>query len=183
MARHPLPLHRLVVRVHRRNARIPHEPPIVRFLVRIPDGVRKRLDDWRFWVIIYGVALGALVVGMYFINTRTSKTLANQAAAAAQVAAEKQATVLTDYRACVASIPQLTHVNEFVHGVQDLHETLLENSLANHVATPPGTAVYRQQIKNIAKLRLNVEAVSGVEFPVPTVKQCRAQRDAAGGRK
>ncbi len=171
-----IPVHGVVVRVRVRAGGFLHRASPVSLLSRVPDRLRDWLDDWRVWVAVAYFGLAALVVSLYFVNSRTSRTLAIQAATAAQVRVEKTAQVNADYRACIVSIPQLKRVNQFVHGVQELHLTLLENSVANHKATPPGSALYRQQVVNIARLRRTVHSVSGVSFPVPTLKDCETQR-------
>ncbi len=171
-----IPVHGVVVRVRGRVDGVLDRASPVSLLSRVPDRVRDWLDDWKVWVSVSYIGLAALVVGLYFVNSRTSETLAKQAAAAAGVAAEKQAGIQADYRACLVSIPQLTQVNRFVRGVQDLHVALLQNATASHRATPPGSALYRQQIVNIARLRRNVTAVLGVSFPVPTRASCEKRR-------
>jgi hypothetical protein len=154
---------------------------MTRTLSLVPDRVREMLDNDRMWRTVFAVAIVSMIVAMYFVNGRTSETLANQAATAAASTAERQAGIQADYRACLVSIPQLTEVNRFVHGVQDLHRTLLKNSIANHAATPPGSVLYRQQIVNIKRLRKTVVAVSGVAFPVPTRASCEKRRRQATG--
>ncbi len=149
-------------------------------LSRVPAPIRRFLDHDTTWRFVFGFAIIATVVGLYFVNGRTSRTLAAQAATAAAAKAERKAGIQADYRACIVSIPQLTKVNGFVHGVQVLHRTLLENAVANHAATPPGSALYRQQVINIARLRKTVTAVSGVAFPVPTRRSCEKRRKQDG---
>ncbi len=174
-----IPVHGVVVRVRVRARGVLGRASPVSLLSRVPDRVRDWLDDWKVWVAVAYFALAAMVVALYFINARTTRTLSNQAAAAAQVAAEKQAVTQSDYRACIASIPQLAQVNQFVHGVQLLHRSLLANSKATHAVTEPGTPLYRQQIVNIARLRVSVAAVNGILFPAPTAAECRTVRDKA----
>ncbi len=181
MDRRPLPMHDLVVRVRRRDGRVLLLAPVMTLLSRVPAPVRRFLDHDTTWRVVFATAIIATVGGLYFVNGRTSRTLASQAAVAAAATAERQAGIQADYRACLVSIPQLTKVNRFVHGVQALHLTLLTNALATHAATAPGSALYRQQIVNIARLRRTVTAVSGVAFPVPTKASCEKRRRQATG--
>lgn len=141
-------------------------------LALVPPRVRRFVDNFWFWVGFFNVAIAALVVGLYFVNARTSRTLARQAAEASRLASEKQASADASYKVCIASIPQIARINVFLDGVQDLGTTLRDNSIASHAATPASTDLYRQQVKNIRKLRRAVRAVSGVKFPAPTPQIC-----------
>ncbi len=141
------------------------------------DSVRDHLDDWKFWM---GVAYFGLVCVTVALWVGYGRLAADQIRTA-NVVAERHADIIANadaqYQQCVQSIPTLTRVNTFVRGVQDLHKILLENSIASHAATPPGSALYAQQIINIKRLERTVREVQKVGFPVPTHAQCGALRD------
>lgn len=133
---------------------------------------RAFLSSLTFWVTCAYFLLLWLTVGLYVVNGKTSKAIAKQEAATASAIVRQQSAADAAYKACLVSIPALNRVNRFVDGVKDLHVALLENAVANHKATPPGTDVYRQQVVNIARLARTVDAVNGVRFPVPTKAEC-----------
>jgi hypothetical protein len=149
---------------------------VTRILSYVPTDVRRFLDNWKLWVGVAYFGLVAMIVSLYFVNARTTRAVALQAAAAARTNTEHRLNAQSDYHACVVSIPALRKINRFVNGVQVLHQALLLNAVKAHEATPPGSALYRQQVANIARLSRSVDAVSGVAFPGPTVAECRARR-------
>lgn len=124
-----------------------------------------------------------LGVGLYY-NARQAADARADAAIAVSTAraekearlAEKRAGIEATFQACKRSIPTFHQVNRFVHGAQGGFEDLLRNALQNHAATPPSNPQYQAQIRNIARLRSRVAALSGIHFQAPTMKKCRDRR-------
>lgn len=136
--------------------------------------VKGLLDSWQFWVGVAYIGLACVVVALWVNYSRVS----NEQVQTERVAAARHADIIANaeaqYQQCVKSIPALTRINRFLHGVQDEHQTLLLNSLASHAATPKDTAIWHAQLANIRRLRRASREVQGVKFPIPTTKSCVA---------
>lgn len=143
--------------------------------------VRRFLDSPWLWRGVAWIGLVLVVVALFYVNQRTSRALARTEAAAHAQQLRIQASADATYAACVRSMPLLRKTNRFIRGVQREHRTLLLNALAAHRVEPEGTRLYRQQVRNIVRLRAAVTDVTGVTFHVPTVAECRAHRAAELG--
>jgi hypothetical protein len=123
------------------------------------------LTSWRFWVTLWGFALvGVIVFSLVVYQRESSDRAAHRAAVQAQ------------YQQCLAGIPFTMKLNRYIGGVRAVGAVLLLNSEQMHEITPPGTAVYRQQEKNIRRLRKALNDQRAViSFPISTAAECRAQ--------
>ena len=135
----------------------------------------RKLDNWRFWVGIAYFGLAVVVVWLFFLNQSTSKTQARQARDEAVRVAEIDSAQTAQRQQCLASIPTLRRINGFVAGVSDLHMALEENAKAVLDATPKTDRQHRVRLDNWLRIKRTVNEVSGVHFPVPTLKQCHAR--------
>jgi hypothetical protein len=132
----------------------------------------RKADNWKFWVGIAYFGLVVTVVWLFFLNQKQSHVSAKQARDEAVRIAESDAAAKSQRAQCVASIPTLTKINSFVHGVQTLHSVLAQNSKAVLDATPKDDPDYRVRKANWLRVKGTLTAVSGIHFPVPTKKQC-----------
>lgn len=146
--------------------------------VKPEKATRAVLDSWQFWMGVAYFGLVLVVVALYFQNGRIDNAQRRADRAETLHLASVTAEASSAYTQCVLSIPTLQKVDTFVRGVQELHQTLLTNARLAHQATPPGTAAYRVQASNLIRLRHSADAVKGLTFHVPTVKECRHRRDA-----
>jgi hypothetical protein len=97
------------------------DPAVVTTTDRSPSvltKVRDRIDNWRFWITAYGVALGLMMVGLYALNNRqvheqSIRTASMRAASVSQVAS------------CFTDVKNTPITKGFI----DSHESLIENSL------------------------------------------------------
>lgn len=127
------------------------------------------LDNWKTWVLIAYLGLASFGIWLYQTRSATSDVIA-------QRKADARANALTQYTSCLRSIPILRESQRFVRGVQEVHNVLVENAVATHRATPPGTAVYRAQVRNLRRLRIAALDVQGLSFHPPTIAKCKALR-------
>lgn len=144
------------------------------------DQFRNRLDNWRFWVGVAYFGIVCTVVGLYFVNQRTSRTLAEQAAAATQRSIETRSEAEAAFKACVGSIPLLENFRRHVLGVNDGFATLVTNSRQGLLASDPADPLYPVRVRNLIRLEKAAKDVAAVKtFPVPTQASCAARRNAA----
>jgi hypothetical protein len=136
----------------------------------------RRLDNWRFWMLIAYIGLCGFGLALWHDNQKTNATAQKNNLLLSERRADITANAESQYQQCVKSIPTLVRVNRFLHAVEDVHLTLLQNSRRTHAVTPPGSPIYKAQIKNIQKLKQDTEAVRHVRFPVPTMAKCKALR-------
>lgn len=141
------------------------------------EGIRRILDTWQFWIGVAYFGLVCVVVALWIgfsrVSTDQARTERIQAARHADIVANADA----QYQQCVKSIPTLRRVDGFLEGVREVHHILLVNSEASHQATPPGSALYQTQKRNIERLRDAFKKVNGVKFPIPTHSSCVALRN------
>ncbi len=140
--------------------------------------IRASLDSWPFWVGIAYFGLAAVTVALWVNYTRVSTDQRHTAI----VVAERGADIQAQYQVCLKSVPVIGKFDRFVHGVQTVNETLLRNSIASHTATPRGTALYRAQVRNIARLRGALRETSGLSIPIATKKECLRARNGRRAR-
>lgn len=141
---------------------------------------RNRLDSWQWWIGAAFFGLTCVVVALFFINQRVSRTLADQAQATAIRVAQTSTTAQTEYKRCVASIPLLANFARHVEGVNDGFQALVTNSRQGILATDPADPLYQTRVRNLIRLENAVKKVAAVKtFPVPTRASCAARRDAA----
>jgi hypothetical protein len=137
---------------------------------------REILSAWQFWSGVAYFCIMLVVVALYYQNGRVISALRNSSRAETLRVAAIQADAASSYRQCVASIPTLREANRFIHGVQELHAVLVENTEAAHQLTPPGSPLYEAQKKSIARLRASQRLVDGLRFPVSTRSSCVVER-------
>lgn len=134
----------------------------------------RKLDNWKVWVGVAYFGLALTVVWLFFLNQSQSRVQAHQARDEAVRTAEADSAAVAQRTQCLASIPSLGRINRFVAGVKDLHSVLERNSHAVFLATPKDDPAYAVRKANWLRVKSTVSKVSGVHFPVPTVKQCKA---------
>lgn len=125
------------------------------------------LDSWHFWITLAFLILGGIAIA----------TVLNRSSIGAEHNAREQAgisRVQTCLRARVALYPRL---NGYFDGVAVMAHTLVENSEAMHEITPRGSAVYHAQERNLRRLRDAIKRVVRFRLPVPTIRQCEAERN------
>ncbi len=141
-------------------------------------GARRLLDSWQFWMGIAYIGLVCVVVALWINFGRVSVDQRRTAI----VVAERGADIQAQYQVCLKSVPVIVKFDRFVHGVQTVNSALLHNSIATHEATPAGTAVYRAQVRNIARLREALRDTSGLSIPLTSKKECLTARDGRHAR-
>lgn len=132
------------------------------------------MDDWKFWMGLAYFGLALVVIALWINYDRVSADQARTTRIVAARHADVIANADAQYQQCVKSIPTLTHVNHFLRGVQEVERVLIINSHANHMATPPGSDLYRTQAKNLLRLEDAIRSTHGVDFTVPTKPKCLA---------
>lgn len=146
------------------------------------NDVSHKLDNWRFWMGVAYFGLVLVIVALWVDWARTNADVARTSRVVAERHADIVANADAQYQQCLSSIPTFRHVNRFVSGVELVEQALLTNAKAAHVATPPGSALYVAQAKNIVRLREAIEAARQVAFHVPVAGECRALRDRLENR-
>jgi hypothetical protein len=141
------------------------------------EGTRRLLDNWQFWVGIAYIGLACIIVALWVNYSRVSRDQTHTAEVVAARHADIVASAEAQYAQCVKSIPTLTNINHFIHGVEEVHRILLVNSIAAHRATPPGSPLYRQQILNIRRLHDAFKSAKKVQFAVATQAKCLAIKE------
>lgn len=139
--------------------------------------LRPTLDTFNFWIGVAYFGLVAVVVALYFINNTTSRYIARTAADEAKHAAEISSNAQNRYQECLGSIPELTKINRFVGGVQELHVAQEHAALNLLKITPKGGPMYRVRYENYLRFKSAADKVKGVQFHVPTVHDCDDLRD------
>ncbi len=148
---------------------------MTRILDRVPDGVRNRLDSWEWWVGVAYFALAGVIVALFFLNARTTRSVAHTA----KLEAIREAETQTTYQTCLASIPEFHRLSRHVAGVNHLAETLVKNSEAAIRAAPPGDPLMASRKANLKRLKTATAEIAAVTaFPAQTVAECAARRDA-----
>lgn len=152
----------------------------MRLLARVPERWRDILDSWQFWIGVAFFVLALVVVWLFVLNQRTTRTEAAAAAERAVLAERQRAAANSNYAACIVSIPQLTRISRHLGGVNDLADVLLTNSREIARATPKNEPAYRTRIANLARLETAAAKIAAIKaLPVPTVKQCKERRRMA----
>jgi hypothetical protein len=141
------------------------------------EGARRLLDSWQFWVGIAYFGLACVVVALWVNYNRVSRDQVRTAEVVAARHADLVASAEAQYTQCVKSIPTLRNINAFINGVEEVHQILLVNSIAAHKATPPGSALYQQQIMNIARLRDAFATAKNVHFTIASKAKCLATKE------
>ena len=135
---------------------------MTRLLDKVPDGVRERVDTFRFFAIVYGVAIGLLAIGGWVLNARTNEQAARNTAA-------REAALV----ACIRSIPVTSRISLHVSGVNDLAQILVQNSKDAIAASAPGDPLAHVRVANLRRLQVAAAKIGAVTaFPVPTVAEC-----------
>jgi hypothetical protein len=124
------------------------------------------LDSWQFWItvaffIIAGLAIAAVV---------------NRSSIGSEHAARQQAGIARVEQCLRARRVLYPKLNRYFAGTAVVAHTLVENSVAAHRATPPGTKIYRTQVHNLARLRRAVHNVEAFRLPIPTAASCEKLR-------
>jgi hypothetical protein len=124
------------------------------------------LDSWQFWITVAFFIIGGLAIA----------SIANRSSISSEHAARKQAGIARVEQCLRARKVLYPKLNRYFAGTAVVAHTLVENSVAAHQATPPGTAIYRTQAHNLARLRRAVRNVEAFRLPVPTVASCEKLR-------
>lgn len=136
---------------------------------RLPDGVRRNMDNVWLWIVVAYIALAAVTIWLAVVNSNTAKTAAQNA----QVIATQQAAAQASYNDCVRSIPYLRRISRHVAGVNELAALLVQNSQATIAATPPDDPLAQVRRRNLRRLaRAQAKVASAKRVLVPTVAQC-----------
>lgn len=130
------------------------------------------LSSWRVWNGIAYFMLVAVVVLSLIGYERSQKALHKANSLATQHEVETAAARRARVETCIASIPTLNRVNNFVSGVRVVVLVLIANSQEVLAATPKSDPTYDARTKGLERL-LNVIPQTGIRFPVPTKASCK----------
>lgn len=142
--------------------------------------VRRRLDKPDVWTVIAYFGLAAVVVGLFFVNQQTQKTVSHQARDEAIRVAQIKGSAAANYTACIKSIPELRKISTHLAGVNQLADVLVTNGEAVLEATPRSDPQYPIRHANLVRLLRSREKIGAVRaLPVPTRTDCLLRRSAA----
>lgn len=149
------------------------------FLERVPIRWRERLDDWRVWMAIAYFGLVFVIVALYVLNAKAAHVEAKAAAEQAAITLRQRTEAETTYRACVASITELSRISQHLGGVNDLAAAVLENTGRALNATPRTDPLYPVRAGNFERLENAVADIAAIDrLHVPTIRECAGRRAA-----
>ena len=140
----------------------------------IENGLRVRLDDWRFWMGIAYFGLALTLVAIVLIVVRNEHTAAAVAAQAAVHQSEIQSNAISQYQQCLHSIPLTKKINLFAESVLVVQSTILSSSEAILKNTPKSSKLYKVRLHNVEQLQLATTLPEEIHFNVPTLKSCQS---------
>lgn len=136
---------------------------------QVEKGVRRHMDNWRPWVVI-------LAVGLIAVNVWTLTIYRTQASEEAARTAQIVSNAEGQERSCIASIPILTKINQFIVGDRIIRDALIANAKASVRSTPRSSPQRATRVANLHRLEQAREKAYEVRFPVPTKRECVALR-------
>lgn len=151
----------------------PHQPPgFVKRFWRSDFGRKtiRVLEPSKWWTIAFSIAVIAVIVWTLTIYRQQAR---DEAAHAAEIVANADG----QYTACLVAIPIAERINAFIAGEKIIRNTLVRNSLANHLADPTNPV----KLANYQRLRRARAEAYQVRFPVATPAVCLARRTKVFG--
>ena len=140
--------------------------------------VRRRLDNWRLWVV---VAYLGLILGVVLLAV-TLTSIGEVRAESARAEAIRQATASSSLQRCLEGIQLGDRVNTYLAGVRELAVILVANAEDALAETPRDSPMYEVRRTTVDRLRLSNAAIQQfTEFPVPTAQECASRYRQATG--
>lgn len=146
-------------------------------LDRAPAWLRNTLDSHVFWLVVFGLAVSGLAIWAYINTQSIANAQARQTRDEAIKAAQIQSSAQSAYQSCIQSRPELRRLSLHVAGVNEMAETLVENSRAVAESTPTYDPQYAVRVANLHRLERAARKIAAIKsLPAPSLAECRARR-------